>query len=83
MQVNTLSPVWNEYWKVKNVPSHANLHVEVLDKDDGTITDDIVGSFNTTVAAGAKEFTIESPSVRRNRGTFWMKVTRRFLRDIE
>ena len=74
--MNTLSPVWNEYWKVKNVPSYANLEVEVLDKDDGTITDDIVGHFNTTIAPGAKELTIESSSLRlgKNRGTFWLKV---------
>lgn len=74
MQVNTLSPVWNELWKVKNVPSIANLHVRVMDKDDGTITDDIVGEFNTTVTQGAKEFAIESPSLRRKRGTFWLQV---------
>jgi hypothetical protein len=66
--------VWNEYWKVKNVPSFANLNVEVMDKDDGTITDDIVGNFSTTVSPGTKEFTLESPSLRRNRGKFWMKV---------
>ena len=74
MQPNTLKPVWNEVWKVKNVPHIANLHILVMDKDDGTITDDIVGGFDTTVAPGAKEFTLESPSLRRNRGTFWMQV---------
>lgn len=46
-----------------------------MDKDVGSVTDDCVGSFNTTVAPGAKEFTIEGPSLRRNRGTFWLKVT--------
>lgn len=74
VQPNTLSPVWNELWKVKNVPSHANLHIEVLDKDNGNITDDYIGNINTTVAPGAKELTIEGPSLRRNRGTFWLKV---------
>ncbi|PSR79165.1 hypothetical protein PHLCEN_2v7136 [Hermanssonia centrifuga] len=74
VQPNTLSPVWNELWKVKNVPSHANLHIEVLDKDNGNITDDYIGNINTTVAPGAKELTIEGPSLRRNRGTFWLKI---------
>ncbi|KIP04584.1 hypothetical protein PHLGIDRAFT_75695 [Phlebiopsis gigantea 11061_1 CR5-6] len=74
VQVNTLSPVWNEYWKIKNVPTTARLSVEVMDKDDGTITDDIVGTFSTTMSPGPKEFAIESPSLRRNRGTFWLKI---------
>ncbi|OBZ75871.1 hypothetical protein A0H81_04973 [Grifola frondosa] len=71
---NTLSPVWNELWKVKNVPNTASLVVEVLDKDNGNITDDYVGKFDTTVAEGAKELTLEGPSLRRNRGTFWLKI---------
>ncbi|EKM56176.1 uncharacterized protein PHACADRAFT_174335 [Phanerochaete carnosa HHB-10118-sp] len=45
-----------------------------MDKDDGAITDDIVGGFETTVTTGAKEFTLESPSLRRNRGTLFMKI---------
>ncbi|KAI9069421.1 hypothetical protein FKP32DRAFT_1586810 [Trametes sanguinea] len=67
---NTLSPVWNELWKVKNVPNTATLTVEVLDKDNGNITDDHIGKFSTSVSPGAKECTIESMSLRRNRGTF-------------
>ena len=74
MKPNTLQPVWNEYWKIKNVPSFANLHVEVMDKDVGNITDDCVGNFDTTIAPGTKEFTILGPSLRRNRGTFWLEV---------
>ena len=71
---NTLSPVWNELWKVKNVPNTATLTVEVLDKDNGNITDDHIGKFSTSVSAGAKECAIESMSLRRNRGTFWLNV---------
>ncbi|KAL1947107.1 hypothetical protein VTO73DRAFT_14068 [Trametes versicolor] len=71
---NTLSPVWNELWKIKNVPNTATLVVEVLDKDNGTITDDHIGKFSTPVTDGAKEFTIESLSLRRNRGNFWLKI---------
>ncbi|KAH9857434.1 hypothetical protein C2E23DRAFT_720170 [Lenzites betulinus] len=71
---DTLAPVWNELWKVKNVPSTATLVVEVLDKDNGTITDDHIGKFSTPITAGAKECTIESLSLRRNRGTFWLNI---------
>ena len=74
MQPNTLKPVWNEHWKVRNVPSTANLHVEVMDKDVGNITDDCVGAFDVTVSSGAKAYTIEGSSIRRNRGTFWLDV---------
>ena len=71
---DTLSPVWNELWKIRNVPNTATLHVEVLDKDVGNITDDHIGTFSTPVTDGAKELTIESASIRRNRGTFWLQV---------
>ena len=71
---DTLSPVWNELWKIKNVPNTATLVVEVLDKDNGTITDDHIGKFSTPITAGAKECTIESLSLRRSRGTFWLNV---------
>jgi hypothetical protein len=70
----TLSPVWNEHWKVKNVPEHATLSVEVMDKDDGTPTDDYIGKFTTSVTAGTKEAEIEGPLLHRSRGTFWLKV---------
>lgn len=74
---NTLTPVWDEYWNVKNVPSTAKLQVQVLDKDDGSITDDFIGSFETDVAPGAKDVSIVGPTLRRSagRGTFWLKVT--------
>ncbi|KAI0761498.1 hypothetical protein BD413DRAFT_485927 [Trametes elegans] len=71
---NTLSPVWNELWKIKNVPNTATLTVEVLDKDNGAITDDHIGKFSITVSPGAKECIIESLSLRRNRGTFWLNI---------
>ena len=45
-----------------------------MDKDDGTITDDYIGSVDTTLEPGAKELTIEGPTLRRVRGTFWLKV---------
>lgn len=71
---DTLSPVWNELWKIKNVPNTATLTVEVNDKDVGNITDDHIGKFTTSVTPGAKECTIESISIRKNRGTFWLNV---------
>ena len=72
---DTLSPVWNELWKIKNVPNTATLTVEVNDKDVGNITDDHIGKFSIPITAGAKECTIESLSIRRNRGTFWLNVS--------
>ena len=75
MKPNTLSPVWNEYWKVKNVPSTAKLSVEVMEKDNGTITDDYVGLAETDIFPGAKEMVLQGDSpFRRNRGTLWLKV---------
>ncbi|KAF7295820.1 C2 domain-containing protein [Mycena chlorophos] len=74
VQVNTLKPVWNETWRVKNVPAHANLHIEVFDKDDGAKLDDYVGKFSVSVAAGAKEAEIQGPLLRRAGGTFWLKI---------
>ncbi|RDX47319.1 hypothetical protein OH76DRAFT_1405921 [Lentinus brumalis] len=73
---NTLAPVWNELWKIKNVPSTATLIVEVNDKDVGNITDDHIGTFSTSITHGAKECAIESAgSIRRNsRGTFWLNI---------
>ena len=66
--------MWNELWKIKNVPKTASLIVDVLDKDVGNITDDHIGKFTTSLAPGAKECVIESISFRRNRGTFWLHV---------
>jgi hypothetical protein len=79
VQVGTLKPVWNEIWKLKNVPTHATLSVKVLDKDDGMITDDYIGKFETSVTAGAKELEIQGPLFKRSRGTFWLKVSRTSL----
>ena len=71
MQANTLSPVWNELWLVKNVPTTAQLNVEVLDKDNGP-SDDHIGGFHCDVSAGAKDFEIESPLLKRAKGRFWL-----------
>ncbi|KAJ7601157.1 hypothetical protein C8J56DRAFT_814275 [Mycena floridula] len=74
VKTNTLTPVWNETWKVKNVPKTADLHVELLDKDTGAPHDDFIGKFTTSVADGAKEVEITGPVFRRDRGTFWLKI---------
>ncbi|KAJ3740958.1 hypothetical protein DFH05DRAFT_1537318 [Lentinula detonsa] len=74
VKMNTLTPVWNETWRVRNVPITADLLVEVLDKDIGSPIDDFIGKFRTSVAAGAKEVEIEGPLFRRSRGTFWLKI---------
>ncbi|EJD06147.1 C2-domain-containing protein [Fomitiporia mediterranea MF3/22] len=72
---NTLSPVWNESWNVKNVPETAVLSVEVLDKDEGSVHDDFIGGFTTSVTPGAKEVEIVSTIRKIVRGTFWLKVS--------
>lgn len=74
VKVNTLAPVWNEIWKIKNVPKLASLSVEVLDKDDGAKHDDYIGKFSTSITPGAKEAEIEGPLFRRAGGTFWLKI---------
>ncbi|CAF0762924.1 unnamed protein product [Adineta ricciae] len=47
--VNTLNPVWNEEWIVRNVPYAANLCVTVYDKDDDTVHDDYIGKFRIDI----------------------------------
>ncbi|TFK45912.1 hypothetical protein OE88DRAFT_1708179 [Heliocybe sulcata] len=74
VQPHTLNPVWNDLWRVKNVPVHASLNVQVLDKDDGTPTDDYIGKFSTSISPGTKEVEIEGPLFKRDRGTFWVKI---------
>lgn len=73
---NTLAPVWNEVWRIRNVPATATLSVEVMDKDEGSATDDFIGKFNISLTAGAKEVEIDGPvlSLRKQRGTFWLKI---------
>ncbi|KAF9654041.1 hypothetical protein BDM02DRAFT_3107266 [Thelephora ganbajun] len=73
VKVNTLQPVWNELWKIKNVPSNAKLRVQVWDKDNGK-KDDYIGTFTTNVEPGAKEEEIEGHGFRRTKGTFWLKI---------
>ena len=74
MKENTLSPVWNELWKIKNVPHGATLAVEVMDKDSNSLTDGYIGQFTLEVSSGEKELRIEDRVLKRNRGTFWLKV---------
>ncbi|KAH0584682.1 Synaptotagmin-1 [Termitomyces sp. J132] len=71
---NTLAPVWNETWRVKNVPVVADLHVQVLDKDDDAPHDDFIGKFKTSVSKGTKEAEIQGPLFRKDRGSFWLKI---------
>ncbi|KAG5641789.1 hypothetical protein DXG03_004193 [Asterophora parasitica] len=70
----TLAPVWNEVWRVKNVPAVANLYVEVMDKDDDRPHDDYFGKFKVSVDAGTKEVDIDGPLFRKSRGSFWLKI---------
>lgn len=72
--MRTLSPVWNEIWKVKNVPNNADLVIKVMDKDEGMVTDDFIGTVKATVSPGAKECEIRGPLYKGKRGAFWLKV---------
>lgn len=75
VQSSTLTPVWNEVWQVKNVPTTAVLSVILRDKDHRTPIDSFIGKFETTIYPGAKEAELQGPMVHmRNRGTFWLKV---------
>ncbi|TDL18925.1 C2-domain-containing protein [Rickenella mellea] len=75
VQPNTLTPVWNEIWNVKNVPDNAVLKVEVLDKDEGAPKDDYIGNFETTLTSGPKEVEIVGSILKQVKGTFWLKIT--------
>ena len=81
MKQNSVTPLWNEKWKVKNVPVTADLEIKVMDKDQGSVTDDFIGTVKTDVSAGEKEFDIEGPPslFRRSRGSIWFKVRPHFL----
>ncbi|KAF7298347.1 C2 domain-containing protein [Mycena kentingensis (nom. inval.)] len=72
--VNSLTPTWNERWRVKNVPAHASLAIEVLDKDDGAKSDDFIGKFTVSVAPGLKEADIEGPLFRKAGGQFFLEI---------
>ncbi|KAH9930898.1 uncharacterized protein B0H18DRAFT_1116605 [Fomitopsis serialis] len=71
---NTLSPVWDEAWRVKNVPQGAVLAVDVMDKDSNSLTDGYVGQFSLEVSSGEKDIRIEDKMLKRNRGTFSLKI---------
>lgn len=73
---NTQTPVWNEIWHLKNVPTTADLKVDVFDKDPGP-HDDAIGVFHATLTPGAKEYAIEGTLTKRNKGTFWLDIEAR------
>ena len=53
--VNTLNPVWDEDWIVRNVPPNAKLSVEIYDKDDGKFGDDYIGKFQIDLQSMTNE----------------------------
>lgn len=57
------------------MPGNAVLKVEVLDKDEGSINDDYIGKFETTLSQGPKEVEIVSTLLKKVKGTFWLKVS--------
>lgn len=74
---NTLEPVWNETWNIKNVPTTADLEVSVFDKDPGPY-DDAIGLFHADfLTPGAREFDIRGVLTKRAKGTFWLELETR------
>ena len=71
---HTLTPVWNEVWQVKHVPTTASLSVVIRNKHYKSLVDHYIGRFETTICPGAKEAEIQG-HWRICRGTFWIKVT--------
>ncbi|CAF4155060.1 unnamed protein product [Adineta steineri] len=72
--VNTLNPIWNEEWIVRNVPSTGKLFVTVYDKDDDTIYDDYIGNFQIDLKPVENEFiTIYGPG-NIKRGVFELTI---------
>lgn len=71
---NTLTPVWDETWIVKTVPSTATLSVVVREVETGALVDKDIGVFQTTVTPGAKEVEIVGKRLGRNKGSFWLNI---------
>jgi hypothetical protein len=76
VKANTLTPVWNELWHIKNVPTTAKLECQVLDKDPGPY-DDVIGQFHCGVNPGVQELTIKGLISHRTKGIFWLKIETR------
>ncbi|CEL57160.1 hypothetical protein RSOLAG1IB_08393 [Rhizoctonia solani AG-1 IB] len=72
---NTLNPEWNEFWRIRNVPSLAILKVKVYDKDENQYLDDYVGRFKITdvYVGGLRDVPIMS-LLRREHGTFQIEI---------
>ncbi|QRW22843.1 C2 domain-containing protein [Rhizoctonia solani] len=72
---NTLNPEWNEFWRIRNVPSLAILKVKVYDKDENQYMDDYVGRFKITdvYVGGLRDVPIVS-LLRRDHGTFQIEI---------
>ncbi|KAF8332085.1 uncharacterized protein EI90DRAFT_3195381 [Cantharellus anzutake] len=73
-QRNTLNPVWNESWAIRNVPSDAQLIVDVYDKDEGSINDDYIGSFSAPLDPGAHASALKGV-IRNGKGSFGYFIT--------
>ncbi|KAG1842314.1 hypothetical protein C8R48DRAFT_737840 [Suillus tomentosus] len=74
IKLNTLSPVWDETWVVKTVPSTATLSVVVREVENGALVDNDIGVFRTTVSPGTKEVEIVGKRLGRSKGTFWLNI---------
>ncbi|KND01060.1 uncharacterized protein SPPG_04152 [Spizellomyces punctatus DAOM BR117] len=70
---NTLTPTWNETWKVNNVPSNAILYISVWDKDLHVPNDEIVGKCQTPLEPTTH--TLPLTLSTRHRGTITLSIT--------
>lgn len=57
------------------MPDNATLKVIVWDKDEGYLTDDVIGQFETSINPGPKEVEIVGRVLGLVKGTFWLNVS--------
>lgn len=72
--VNTLNPIWNEEWIVRNVLSDAKLTVTIYDKDDGTLGDDYIGKFEIVLKAMMEQWVDIRGRVYGHHGEFQLSI---------
>ncbi|KAI8824414.1 uncharacterized protein EV422DRAFT_319518 [Fimicolochytrium jonesii] len=71
---NTLNPVWDERWRVRNVPVAAVLSVVVWDKDKHTVGDEVAGKCQTPLTPGRHTLTLTHPKTGNYRGEIHLEI---------
>ncbi|CAF4583201.1 unnamed protein product, partial [Rotaria sp. Silwood2] len=73
---NTLTPIWNEQWLVRNVPRTAKLSVRLFDKDDNTVSDNCIGNFELALLPTNHRSIEIRNSLGKVQGTFELSINR-------